>query len=339
MILSFVISFFNAAVRDVNRCLDSIYDSVPEGLSLSEFEVVCVNDGSTLPEGVAAVEGYMHAGSHPENLILLHHAVNKRQGAGRNTAMQVAKGRYIQYLDIDDFMAEGAFEHIMTCIGRYEGVDVMRFDEHTADETGNIIQPGKSDDRHFPQVISGRDYALSNYIPPTVWQCLYRREYLEEQKLSFVERRFFEDTDYSMKAIIYAKRMVVVPFSTIVHTFNPYQTTKIGYSEVKICDFYYLYYRIGEVIGSVYDKDRELGDRLLATYSENMRRIMLGSHLWKLPYRRIREMLVKYPPVGGVKLPPVLAAMRRWPRAMAVAIAAVSPAIRLVYKLYILARR
>ena len=339
MLLSFVISFFNAAVRDVNRCLDSIYDSVPDGLSMSEFEVVCVNDGSTQPEGVAAVEGYSHAGCHPENLILLHHVVNKRLGAGRNTAMQVAKGRYIQNLDIDDFMAEGAFHHIIACIRRYDGVDVMRFDVHTADEDGNIIQPGRSDDKSFPSVISGRDYALSNYLPPAVWHYLYRREYLEEQKLSYVERRFFEDTDYSMKAIIYAKKMVALPFSTIVHTINPYQITNIGSSEVKICDLHYLYYRIGEVIGSVYDKDRELGDRLLATYSENMKRIMLGSYLWKLPYRKVREMLISYPLTQGVKLPPVLAAIRRYPRASAVAIAAVSPAIRFIYRVYTLVRR
>ena len=57
MVLSFVISFFNANVRDVNRCLDSIYNSIPDGIGLSDFEVVCVNDASTESEGVAAVSG------------------------------------------------------------------------------------------------------------------------------------------------------------------------------------------------------------------------------------------------------------------------------------------
>ena len=334
MVLSFVISFFNANVRDVNRCLDSIYNSIPDGIGISDFEVVCVNDASTESEGVAAVSGYLHNGIHPDNLILLHNKENKRIGGGRNTAMQVAKGRYIQNLDIDDFMAEGAFKHIVDCINRYDGVDVLRFDVHTADEAGNITKKGKSDVTFPQKIFTGRDYVMTHELPHAVWQYLYRRDYLSEQKLSYVENRYFEDTDYSMMAVACAKEMVDIPFATIVHTINSYQITNIGNSEVKICDLYYLYYRIGCIVSRIYANDIDLGNSLLAIYIKNYTYIILESYLWRLPYLKIRDLLVRYPLPDGVRLPWLMAMIRRYPRGSAVMIAAVSPAIRLVYKIY-----
>ena len=340
MILSFIIPFFNASTRDISRCLDSIYNSIPEGVKLSDFEVICVNDASTLSDGVRAVDDYRHLGDHPSNLILLHHSVNKKVGGARNTAIKEARGRFIYQIDSDDFLEDGAFKTMIDCIDQQEDVDIFMFDYRTIDEDGVITNPPHHFSNNRLNVrLSGSEFILSQGIDGYVWLFLFRREFLSKSNIQFVENVTFEDEDYLWKVIMRAKSMLFLPEVIVTHTINKNQITNFSGSEEKICQFYEFYHRLAVIIQTTLRCNPKVGMRLLESYNSKMIYVMLRRLIWQLPYRRVREILVKYPPVGGVDLPPVLAAMRRWPRAMAVAIAAVSPAIRLVYKLYILVRR
>lgn len=84
---SIIIPVYNGE-QYIKNCLDSIYR---QGLGDDVFEVICVNDCST--DNTAQV--ISEYGKFHQNLRLINHETNRRQGGARNTAVKVAKGKYI----------------------------------------------------------------------------------------------------------------------------------------------------------------------------------------------------------------------------------------------------
>lgn len=335
MLLSFIIPFFNASTRDITRCLDSIYNSIPDGITQSDFEVICVNDASTMSDGVKAVENYQHLGVHPSNLILLHHTVNKKVGGARNTAIRVASGRYIYQIDSDDFLEDGSFKTIVDCIDQQEDIDIFMFDYRTIDESGIITNPphhfsgNKSNLR-----MSGCEFILSQGISGYVWLYLFRRDFLMESNILFVENVTFEDEDYLWKVIMKAENILFLPQVVVTHTINNNQITNFSGSEEKICQLYEFYHRLGIIIEKTLSTYPEVAMKLLLSYTYKMIYVMLRRLIWQLSYRNIRNMIIAYPLVRGVNIPFVLATIRRFPRFSSMAIGFISPCIRLIYKIY-----
>lgn len=73
---SFIIPVYNGA-GVVEHALDSIYS---QGLSLEDFEVICVDDCSPTLDTYNALNNYVYHDVHPNNLHVIRHTVNKRQG-------------------------------------------------------------------------------------------------------------------------------------------------------------------------------------------------------------------------------------------------------------------
>ena len=92
--LSIIIPFYNVE-QFISECLDSVFD---QDIPLSEYEVICVNDGSQ-DGSRAIVTNYMKRYA---NLHLIEHEINKKLGTARNTGRSVATGNYIWNVDSDD---------------------------------------------------------------------------------------------------------------------------------------------------------------------------------------------------------------------------------------------
>jgi hypothetical protein len=98
--LSVVIPMYNRAEfirRAINSCLRS---------SLTDFEVIVVDDGST--DGSALVVRQL---DHPA-IRLVQHDVNRGLGATRNTGIDHARGEWVVQLDSDDELVDGALDMI-----------------------------------------------------------------------------------------------------------------------------------------------------------------------------------------------------------------------------------
>ena len=128
-IFSIIIPVYNG-VGVVERALDSIYS---QGLLQEEFEVICVDDCSPTMQTYEALNNYMYAGRHPENLLVIRHEINKRQGGARNTGFEYASGKWIMYLDHDDVYVEGSLFKLKMAIEKYAQCDVIMFDYKRTD--------------------------------------------------------------------------------------------------------------------------------------------------------------------------------------------------------------
>ena len=94
--LSIIIPFYNVE-QYIALCLDSVYhQDIPE----EEYEVICVDDCSP-DSSIAIVEEY--AKKHT-NLVVVRNQYNRKLGGARNAGMEVATGRYVWFVDSDDFV-------------------------------------------------------------------------------------------------------------------------------------------------------------------------------------------------------------------------------------------
>ena len=90
--ISLVLPIYNLE-KYIHKCLDSVFNQ-----TFSDFEVICVNDGST--DGTLKVlEDY----AKKDYRIRIINQVNQGAGAARNTGLKNAKGDYVVMMEINDF--------------------------------------------------------------------------------------------------------------------------------------------------------------------------------------------------------------------------------------------
>lgn len=332
MKLSIIIPVFNASIGDVLRCLNSVYLNC-DGVSSNDFEVICIDDCSTMREGIEAISDYTVEGVHPENLLLIHHEENRRQGGARNTGVSHASGDYIRYLDHDDLLPDGTLNDMMDVISQYDGLDLLAFDFVRGDESGNVVGEVAYSNRLHSRVVSGGEFMESQEVPwlPTIY--LYRRMYLLEMGIKFVEGVRFEDVDYVLRSVIYAEKMVYLPKVVLIYTFNSSQTSTIGNSVEKIREIYLLSYRIGLLAEEVFHKGIAGSKEIVEHYIFSVRNY-LKSYVWRLPYREIHALMKDYPPNKNLPISRYLRWISNNPRQFAMVSACVSPFLHLAYRLY-----
>lgn len=100
ILLSIIIPVYNVE-KYVLRCLESC--TVQQMNSKYKYEVICVDDGST-DRSLEIVQEY--AAKH--DLLKVIHKSNGGVSSARNCGMSVAQGRYLWFVDADDWIAEGS---------------------------------------------------------------------------------------------------------------------------------------------------------------------------------------------------------------------------------------
>ncbi len=103
MFLSMIIPVYNTG-KYLKECLDSC---VKQDVSSDEYEIICVNDGST-DNSLQIIEDYA---SRFSNIKL----INQKNGGvsrARNTAIDCAEGDYVWFIDSDDIIKENCLKKL-----------------------------------------------------------------------------------------------------------------------------------------------------------------------------------------------------------------------------------
>lgn len=174
--ISVVIPVFNAE-ETISRCLRSV-----QAQEIHDLEILCVDDGST-DRSTTIIE--QMAAEDPR--IQLIRQKNRSAGAARNTGMAHAKGEYLHFLDADDTACPGIYQRAADNLER-TGAQVCVFQYRVRDQENGEIKP-------VPCLLNGRERVTSlcqepaffvyNTVAP--WNKLYRRRWVEENKLRFDE--------------------------------------------------------------------------------------------------------------------------------------------------------
>lgn len=187
-------------VYNVEAYLDDCLTSL-QAQDFADFEVVCVNDGSTdRSRELLSV----WAGKLPQMKV-----VDRENGglsAARNTGLAAAAGDYILFVDSDDWVEPTLLSRLAAeaC-----GEDMLCFACRKSDSGAtDTLLPEQSDGWSYYN-----RHALEHREVPfvCVWQRCYRREFLMENCLRFREGVLHEDNEFTPRACLKAKRIKVIP--------------------------------------------------------------------------------------------------------------------------------
>lgn len=217
--LSFIVPFYNVEPY-IEECIRSLYD---QDIPMEEYEVICVDD-SSLDGSRGIVERLQK--EYP-TLRLLVHKENKRQGGARNTGLREARGRYIWFVDSDDYIKPNCLKGLLKRTER-EDLDILDFDFDTESDKQMFIKNVQSFEKG---PCAPTDYVFCDtYGGKPGWRCtsvcagLYKRDLIVNNHLAFRENVQWEDDDYAIEMYAYAKSLHHIPDKPYVYRYTQEST-------------------------------------------------------------------------------------------------------------------
>jgi len=196
MNLSFIVPIYGVEPY-LRKCIDSLLHQ-----DYRDYEIVLVDDGGT--DGCPAIcDEYVEK---YDNIKVIHRE-NGGLSAARNSGIEAARGKYLCFVDGDDYWVENVLGDLMAQVNG-EDLDVLRFSWQNVRETGEPFNPYKevnfADFSSLP--LSGVDYLNQRMgIQCYAWSFIVRREMCERER--FTEGILFEDTDWTPRMLKCAGRV------------------------------------------------------------------------------------------------------------------------------------
>ena len=200
-ILSIILPVFNGE-EFIRTAIDSVI-----GSSLNSWELILINDGST-----DSTEEICRDYSQRDKRIHYISQENRGLSAARNSGFFYARGKYIAYLDADDYVSKDYYEALIS-EAEHSFADILI--------TGFIREFQYTNYSHkvtvcFPKLlffantlkkVGGKKWGYNLYIH--VWNKLYRRDFLLKHEICFDEAlRYGEDVPYNIQILTHTSKIL-----------------------------------------------------------------------------------------------------------------------------------
>lgn len=188
--ISIIVPIYNAE-KYIAKCVDSLVNQTKK-----ELEFILINDGST---------------DNTEEIIKTYkdkrikYYKNKNQGIGktRNFGISKSTGKYIMFLDSDDYLSKNA------CQKMYEKILESNSDLVICDFY-KVYDSGKTEEVKLSSFgetsLKGRP-SIINEINLAPWNKIYKRELIIKNKIKFIENLKYEDAPFVIETLSKAKKI------------------------------------------------------------------------------------------------------------------------------------
>lgn len=198
-LVSVIIPMYNAKLY-IDQCIQNVLHQ-----TYKNIEVIVVDDGST-DDSAAIAERY------PVNVI---RQKNRGVSAARNSGIDIAKGYYLHFMDVDDMINETFYQKLVSAMLQ-TGVEVScseMINERVTKETSFFKE------LKVYNTVSEKLRVTHVGRIGYVWRYMFSTQFLIKNNIRFEEGRIVEDLMFSLSAVFFANALVVVPGAqyTYVH--------------------------------------------------------------------------------------------------------------------------
>ncbi len=185
----------------LDDCLQSVINQ-----DLTDWEIILINDGSK-DNSLNLLKKYQKQDSR----IKIIDKKNEGQGVARNVALKEAKGDYVLYLDSDDWLEPKALSNLYNKF-QEDDYDIIFFNVNNFYE-----KTGKKNVYLFNDCFYKKfkdNWFDANMAKDILFQTnglafkAYKREFLVKNQIQYSPTKYIEDSEFFIKAILYAKKMV-----------------------------------------------------------------------------------------------------------------------------------
>ena len=186
-------------------CLNSILKQ-----SYEYFEIICVDDAST-DSSLKILEYFTKKDS---RIKILKNDSNKGSGYSRNKALDVANGKYIFFLDSDDWIDAKTFEFLFNQCEK-DDLDVIMFKNIVFYEDKKDFGHEYYYDMDYMNKFDGQVFNHWNltpyevfHLPVAPWNKLYKKSFLDKYAIRFPNENLIQqDNPFFFKVITLAERV------------------------------------------------------------------------------------------------------------------------------------
>lgn len=211
--ISVIVPVYNAE-KYLTKCLDSLVHQ-----TLKEIEIICIDDAST-DKSVLLIQSYQK--NYPF-IQLVRQKKNQGQGVSRNTAISLATGKYLFFMDADDWIPLNTLEILYTT-ARQKQATVVRSDfSFFHEDTGEIVpftfEKLLWETYHYDLIKKGY-YQKENFsfdlFTQIKWMAttyLFKTDFIKKNHICFSKTRLGEDHLFIISTHLLADKIYFVPNS------------------------------------------------------------------------------------------------------------------------------
>ncbi len=197
--ISVIIPVYNAA-KYLSKCLNSLISQ-----TFKNFEVLCINDKST-DGSLKILEEFAQK---DERIKVINNEKNIGAALARNIGIDRAEGKYIYFLDADDYIDEKYLECMAAKIEQ-QNCDVVLNLSVLSESDGN-----QNEYKHpsVPEINKSGEFidniTIINDFPCFIWARMYRKAFLNEHKLRFLDIHTTDDVAFNVIVNVFADKTFV----------------------------------------------------------------------------------------------------------------------------------
>lgn len=196
-VLSVIVPVYNVEGY-IERCVESLREQ-----TLREIEILLIDDGSTDGSGRICDEF-----ARTDGRVCVIHKENAGQGLARNKGLEIAKGKYITFVDSDDYVEMIAYAYIVEYMEREQAQLGCFGYEHLSPDGRQIHCPpvkkkiyrGEAVQKEFLLHYFGDDQEEDDLRGVSACMSVFRRDIIKENNIRFQSERvvFSEDTLFNL---------------------------------------------------------------------------------------------------------------------------------------------
>lgn len=193
--ISIIIPIYNVEPY-VEKCLQSVANQTFNG----EMECLLIDDCGQ-DKSMTIAQRFVEDYNGSIKFRILHHNNNRGLSAARNTGLDNAEGKWIYFLDSDDWITSNCIELIMNAVKRhpntdavYAGTNVINGKHEWADYENRYLPEYSEDPWWINTTLLKR-----NVLGMTAWNKLFKRELIEKSHLRFIEGIKHEDEIWNLQ--------------------------------------------------------------------------------------------------------------------------------------------
>ena len=204
-LISIIVPIYNVQ-KYIKKCVQSLIDQ-----DYTNIEIILVDDGSPDLSKEIIDEIAKH-----DNRVMCVHKNNGGVSSARNAGLERASGKYVTFVDGDDWVDNNYVSHLYTIAKEYDADIVMN---------ENNYGLRKKDKDNFSTTISVNDAMKKIYygdIFVAVWNKMYKRKIIVENSMTFDEKIWYgEGMLFNMQFLNLCQTVAVCCMSLYHQTFNP----------------------------------------------------------------------------------------------------------------------
>lgn len=196
--------------RYINRCIQSILKQ-----TYSNIEIILIEDSST--DNTAAICDEL---SNNNENIIVRHVINKSAGKSRNDGLDIAKGKYVVFVDSDDYIEENMIEIMVKEIYTNSASAVFCAYNEVGKTKNAIYKYGEKRHYYNRKEIEKKLIYNAIYVEDknkelplyAVWAGIYDLDIIRKEKIRFLneDKCYSEDSIFNFEFLCKAEGAITI---------------------------------------------------------------------------------------------------------------------------------